>query len=369
MTNSEQTHQPTDDDDVVDEATQDDVVAPEKYAISSFGIDFDVEGLVRRLRKEDIFVPHFQRNYVWKQAEASQFIESLLLGLPVPGVFLAKERGSQRLLIIDGQQRLKTLQFFYDGFFKPIAGEQKRKVFQLIDVQPQFSGKTYETISEEDRRRLDNSVLHATIIKQEAPAEDEDTSLYYIFGRLNTGGRKLTGQEIRSALYHGPFAELIEELNTTPQWRAIFGKENERLKDHELIVRFLALHFDSKKYQRPMEEFLNRFCARHQEGPAEFIEQCRKLFRDTLTIAHDSLSPRAFRPVRAINAAVFDALAVGLARRLAKGPITNPAALATAYQTLSANQQFVSATSRATADEANVATRIRLAAEAFDQVV
>ena len=89
-------------DEILDETEQDDRVAPEKYAISSFGVDYDVEGLVRRLQKDGILVPFFQRNYIWRQPEASQFIESLLLGLPVPGIFLDKERESQRLLVIDG---------------------------------------------------------------------------------------------------------------------------------------------------------------------------------------------------------------------------------------------------------------------------
>ncbi len=353
---------------IIDEAAQDTTVVPEKYAISSFGIDFDVEGLVRRLRKDEIFVPHFQRNYVWKQNEASQFVESLLLGLPVPGVFLAKEGESQRLLIIDGQQRLKTLQFFYDGFFKPTDTDIKKKVFQLLDVQPQFAGKTYDTLGDDDRRRLDNSVIHATIIKQEAPAEEEDTSLFYIFGRLNTGGRKLNAQEIRSALYHGPLDDLIERLNNLPTWRAIFGKVSERFKDQELIIRFLALYFNSGEYKRPMEDFLNKFCSRHIKGSPEFLSQCEQIFHKTIDLAHSALGARAFRPARAINVAVFDSITVGLAKRLERGPVQKPEALLEAHRKLIADPRYVDTTSRATADEASVATRLKLSIEAFSDL-
>ena len=145
---------PTNDDEVLDETESDSSVPVEKYAISSFGIDFDVEGLVRRLRKGDIYVPPFQRNFIWSQRESAQFIESLLLGLPVPGVFLAKDRDSQKLMIIDGQQRLKSLHFFYDGYFKPDPNQKKNRVFDLIQVQPQFQGYTYEGLDEDDQRRL-----------------------------------------------------------------------------------------------------------------------------------------------------------------------------------------------------------------------
>src|SRR5256714_15410421 len=104
---------------VEDETAEDPTVAPIQYDISSFGADYDVEGLVKRLERGDILIPPFQRNYVWSFKDASRFIESLLLGLPVPGIFLAKESDSNRLLVLDGQQRLKTLQVFYNGFFNP----------------------------------------------------------------------------------------------------------------------------------------------------------------------------------------------------------------------------------------------------------
>ncbi|NJN87766.1 MAG: DUF262 domain-containing protein [Leptolyngbyaceae cyanobacterium SL_7_1] len=136
---------------IEDESSVDDVVAPIRYDISSYGADYDVEGLVKRLNRNDILVPRFQRNYVWNQAEASRFIESLLLGLPVPSIFLARESESNKLLVIDGQQRLKTLQFFYSGYFNPQEKEEKRKVFKLIKVQPEFDGLTYETLPEKIR--------------------------------------------------------------------------------------------------------------------------------------------------------------------------------------------------------------------------
>src|SRR5687768_3267101 len=96
---------------VVDESEDDSLVPEVTYDVSSYGSDMDVEGLVRRLQSGDILIPPFQRDYVWKQAEASRFIESLLLGLPVPGVFFATEPETNKFLVIDGQQRLKSLQF------------------------------------------------------------------------------------------------------------------------------------------------------------------------------------------------------------------------------------------------------------------
>ncbi|MEO6218991.1 MAG: DUF262 domain-containing protein, partial [Ginsengibacter sp.] len=184
-------------DDVQDQDEKDDDVAPVQYDISTYGADYPVDGLVKRLQKGDIFIPDFQRDYVWNQAEASRLIESLLLGLPIPGVFLARETEGNKLLIIDGQQRLKTLQFFYEGYFNPKDEQKTKRVFKLIKVQKRFENLTYEKLDENDRIKLDDSIIHATIIKQETP-DDENTSIYHIFERLNNGGKKLTPQEIRT---------------------------------------------------------------------------------------------------------------------------------------------------------------------------
>ena len=103
---------PAPDEEIEDSTGDEDL--PFRYAISSYGADYPVDGLVKRLKEGTIYVPPFQRSYVWSVRDASRFVESLLLGLPVPGVFLSKEEGTNKLLVIDGQQRLRSLQFFYD---------------------------------------------------------------------------------------------------------------------------------------------------------------------------------------------------------------------------------------------------------------
>lgn len=157
------------------------------YSITSYGADYPVDGLVRRVESGDIVVPEFQRKFIWPRSRIERFIESLLLGLPVPGIFLAREPESNRLLVIDGQQRLRTLSAFYKGVLR---GQE----FRLSKgVQSQFVDRTYETLEPEDRRRLDDSIIHATVIKQDVPSDDE-SSVYFIFERLNTGGTLLQPQ-------------------------------------------------------------------------------------------------------------------------------------------------------------------------------
>ncbi|MEA3523145.1 MAG: DUF262 domain-containing protein [Campylobacterota bacterium] len=356
----------TDQETVTDETDSDTTIAPKNYDITSYGADYDVEGCVKRLNRGDIFIPPFQRDYVWNIKDASRFIESLLFGLPVPGVFLAKEPGTNKLLVIDGQQRLKTLKYYFDGIFNPNKEEKTHRVFKLYGVQEKYEGKTYSDLDESDRVNLNDTIIHATIIKQESP-DGDDTSIYHVFERLNSGGRKLTAQEIRSALYHGKLIDLINELNSYADWREIFGKPHKRLKDVELILRFLAIHISGELYKKPMNEFLNRFTANHKNATDALLLDFEVLFKNTISLIFESIGKGAFKLERGINAAVFDSVMSGVATRIHKGPINDSDSFASCYKKLLENDSFIKAVSQSTSDDTNVSLRIKIAQEAFEK--
>lgn len=360
----DQAETPTGTGKVLDEAVGDKLIPDVSFDVTSYGSDPDVEGLVRRLNRSEILIPPFQRDYVWRQPEASRFIESLLLGLPVPGVFFATDPDTNKLLVIDGQQRLKTLMFFYGGFFNPKATEKRHRVFTLQKVQSRLEGKTYSDLDERDRIRLDNSVIHATIVKQMSPPED-DTSIYHIFARLNSGGRLLAEQEIRVALYHGRLMEMLRAINEHESWRNIFGKPHSRLKDQELILRFLALHRNLNRYFRPMAEFLNLFTGRNRNPGEAVLAEMQTQFQKCSDLFWDALGREVFRPTRALNAAVFDSCMVGLAHRLETGSEPDSAAVKSAYQALLKEPGYLEATSRSTADESFVLRRIEISKAVF----
>lgn len=349
---------------VFDDTEGDQTVTPVQYEITSYGADIDSEGFVNRLVRKDVYIPPFQRDYVWSQKEASRFIESLLLGLPVPGVFLARERDSKRLLVIDGQQRLKTLEFFFDGYFNPQLRAKRKCVFDLQGVQSQFEGKTYQTLKNDDRITLNDSIIHATIVKQESP-EGDQSSIYHIFERLNTSGRRLSPQQIRVAIYHGFCIDKLHGLNGHESWRAIYGPRSKTLKDEELILRFLALYYFVGDYTRPMKEFLNGAIEKLIRQGESKTAEWENLFKSTIDFVHVALGGRAFKPERAINAAVYDSVMLGIARRLRQVPAPSGLALAKAYQRLLDTKEYADLVSRATADEKNVYRRTELATDAF----
>jgi len=335
-------------------------------ALSYYGTDFDVHGLVRRLNAGEVIVPSFdprgapdvdvagfQRKFVWTSTQMNRFIESLLLGFPVPGIFLVQQT-DRKLLVLDGQQRLRTLQAFYEGEFR------------LSGVVSDFDGLAYRELDEEARRVLDNTFIHATVVKYNPDNRSSEEAVYQLFERLNTGGTNLYPHEIRVALYSGELVELVRELNSHPAWRALFGKRNSRLKDQELILRFLALYYDGDKYERPLRSFLNTFTKRHRHLEGLQADEIRRLFEATCTALNDGPGTGAFRAKIAINAALVDSVMVGMARRIAeKEAAPDPSRVTLAHKKLLEDEDFLGAIGRATADEERVKQRLGKATAAF----
>lgn len=267
-----------------------------RFNISYYGADYPIDSLVRRLEDGDIYIPDFQRQYIWNVKEASLFIESILLGLPVPTIFLAKDKYSNKLLIIDGQQRLKTLQYFVRGYFPG------NKSFKLRGVIPEFNNMSFQQLNTKDQLNLMDFTIHATII-----AESGDSNrMYYLFERLNTTGTPLTAQEIRSAIYHGDFNHLIRSLSSQNNWLELYGQNDKRLKDQELILRFFALHFALEKYKGNMKDFLNSFMLQNRMLELHGQNELSNLFNETIERILNVIGPKAFVYQRIINIAFYD---------------------------------------------------------------
>lgn len=341
----------------------------EAEAVSYQGTDFDAEGLVRRLNRQDIVIPSFghgdeevelaafQRSFVWTRPQMDRFIESLLLGFPVPGIMLVQQ-SDKRYLVLDGQQRLRTLQNFYNGM-------HRKREFSLENVAAEFKGLTYKTLEPEQKRMLDNSFIQATIVKTDGTAESRE-SVYQIFERLNSGGTQLTPHEIRIALYPGQFVDFLGELNEVGSWRNIYGSVSPRVRDHELLLRVVALYVSSEEYFRPLKRFLNTFLGRHRSMSKLPAEGIRQHFTKAI-IALDEAGAREYlRPPRArLNVATFDAVMVGAMRRAASTGSISAEDVRVALDLLRADPEFTEATSAQTDTEENVRNRLRIATAAF----
>jgi hypothetical protein len=354
------------------EAFNRDEAEPDTSPVSYTGTDFDVEGLVRRLDRGDILVPTFghsfdevetagfQRGFVWNRSQMDRFIESLLLGFPIPGIMLVQQQ-DRRYLVLDGQQRLTTMLAFY-------RGTHGGKEFALKNVADNFKDLTYRTLDPEQKRQMDNSFIQATIVKTDGSPKSLD-SVYQVFERLNAGGTQLTPHEIRIALYAGPLVNYLDELNHDVSWRQLYGPLSPRLRDQELVLRALAFFVSSSTYKRPLKKFLNDFMAEHRMLDRLQHEKLKVIFVEAARLLLEGPGRAALRRGGTqINAALTEALIVGLMRRLDSGRAIDASQVMSVVADLDKSPDLDSAVTRATADEESVRSRLAVATARFASV-
>lgn len=287
-----------------------------EYDITAVPNDFNVNTIISFIEAGSIRIPGFQRNFVWDLARSSRLIESLLLGLPVPQIFLYQHK-KDPLLLIDGQQRLMTLYYFVKGRFpKRDARVSIRESFDRHgslaesileddtlfsdfrlslrgpDGEPharsQFHGQKYATLGDE-KQTLDLRTIRNVVIKQVRPTDDH-SSMFEVFNRLNSGGLNLSNQELRMSLYNSDFLTRLLQLNRRPEWRRLLSRPEPdvRFKDVEILLRSFALLFWYDEYRPSMVKFLNRFagyCKR--EFDSEMIDKAESFFSEFLDACSD----------------------------------------------------------------------------------
>jgi uncharacterized protein with ParB-like and HNH nuclease domain len=356
------------------------------YDLSATPNDFNVSTLFNYIESGIIIIPGFQRHYVWDVKRASKLIESLILGLPVPQLFLYEE-ARNKLLVIDGQQRLMSIYYFIKQRFPRIEARSKlREVFKdegtipdhvlhddkyftnfRLQLPAQLPGQTnplkglsYATLG--DRKlQLDLRPIRNVVVKQNSP-KDDDSSIYEIFSRLNSGGVNLRPQEIRLSLYHSDFYDILTAMNADARWRKILGNREPDLhmKDVEVLLRIFAMLIDADNYSPSMVKFLNQFSRKCKTQNQEKNSYLQRLLDSFLDAASD-LPRDAFlnKSTRRFNIALIEAVFTAACykafdeKRPVRGRL-DPKAL----QDLEMDEQFTGAASYATTQTTNVQTRL-----------
>lgn len=352
----------------------DDLIAPEALAqeVTYSGQDFDINGLVRRLKADDILIPSFghddsridsagfQRSFVWSKPQMDRFIESVLLGYPIPGIFLIRQT-DKRYLVLDGQQRLTTLRYFEEGIYDG-------KEFSLKNVAEKFQGLTYKKLPDELRRVFDDTFLQATVMSTDGTTESLE-AIYRIFERLNSGGTQLTPHEIRVALFAGPLIDFVEDLNRGDSWRELYGKRSKRLRDQELVLRIVALYVAAPTYKRPLKGFLNGFVSTYRDISNLQDDQIAERFRVASELILGGPGADALRSRgKQVNAALTEAVFVGLMRRLDHGSsLPDADAVSGVVADVQADSDLLASVSRSTADEEQVRRRLEITTAMFSK--
>ncbi len=323
-----------------------------KYDISAYPADYTIKTLLEKFEKT-IIVPEFQRRYVWGAdiTKQSRLIESFLLRLPVPQIFLFQKKDDKNMLIIDGSQRVNTLRKFY------------KDKLSLKGVQEQWIDKKYSELDEIEQEELDNSTLRAIIIRQIEP-DNDNSSMFYIFERLNTGGVTLSPMEIRKAIFYGNFYNMLEELNNDNNWKLITGKKtvDNRLRDIEWLLRISSfLCEDFNLYQSPMKDYLNSFMNKNAKLNQTDLYN---LLKNTFEIIVNELGIRPFHiPKKRLNIAAMDAIIVYLAKNIDKN-----IDLKTTYRRIIKDVKFIEyITARDTSKTDGLKKRFKLVESYFDE--
>jgi len=363
-----------------------DDVQIEEYDITASPNDFNVITIFNFLESGAVRIPGFQRNYVWDLGRASKLVESLILGLPVPQVFLY-EVDRNEFLVIDGQQRLMSIYYFIrQRFPKKEKRSELRAIFdqhgkipdavlhddayfdnfrlklpELLPSRPnRFKGLSYATLASY-KTQFELRTIRNVIIKQTAPHGD-DSSMYEVFNRLNTGGINLKPQEIRTSMYHSSFYEMLYHANAQTGWRRIlaYDEPDLHMKDVEILLRGFAMLIDGNEYAPSMVKFLNQFsrkCRNQSDEQNEYLSALHRSFVD----AASHLSPDAFlnKKNKRFNVALYEAAfaaacdAAFQARRVLEGSLE-----ADQLGALEEDEAFVSATLEGTTQTKNVKVRL-----------
>ncbi len=358
-----------------------------QYDVTTSPSDFNVLTLCNFLDSGSIRIPGFQRNFVWDIVRASRFVESLILGLPVPQLFLFHQK-KNRFLVLDGQQRLMSMYYFVKGRFprKSRRAELRRTLVgtgivpnQLLHDDALFedfnlrlpghlpresnalAGACYATLGVY-KENLDFRPIRNIIIRQISPSDD-DSSMFEIFQRLNTGGVNLRPQEIRMSMYHSKFYDMLYRINSdNSAWRDLLRRSepDPHMKDIEILLRGFAMLIDGADYAPSMVKFLNQFsrkCVAYTDEENTYLEQ---LFLSFLA-ACQHLPDDAFinKGNNRFNIALYEATFAATLRdafaerRLARGKVASET-----LHALATDADFMDASRVGTTQTGNVKRRL-----------
>lgn len=248
-----------------------------------WGTDWTAETIVNQLRKKNIDLnPDFQRRDAWDIEKKSKFIESLILGLPIPAIILAENKNKKNAyIVIDGKQRLLSIM----QFCAP-EGETEftRLYLKGLKILDELNGKNYalleSNISSNDfKTQFDNQTIRTVVLKN-WPSEK---FLYTVFLRLNTGSLKLSPQELRQALHPGEFLKYVN--NYTVESKVLqkllkLNKPDTRMRDVEIVIRYYAFKNYLNDYKGNLKEFLDDACkninAEWENNKEYYIKQLKE---------------------------------------------------------------------------------------------
>ena len=354
---------------IIEEESGDLDLSSGERVIRTKSSDPTIEVLLARYQRGKLNIqPSYQRQYVWDGKKASLLVESVLLDIPIPIIYLAQnDDGVEN--VIDGQQRLTSLFSFILGKFPD------GRAFKLsgLNVYTELNGKLYKDLDDEKQEKIRDYALRVISFTKES---DPDLQ-YEIFQRLNTGSVALNDQELRNCIYRGKFNDLLKELADNEDFRFITGiqKPHSRMKDVEMVLRFIAFRNASYlNYQPPIKKFLNDTMRKMRNIDDIDAKQIRDYFKRACANTKSLLADKAFRRFAAgepghqdghwekpLNISLYDIIMDSMSRIDTNVLMRHLDAIREAYITsISTDEEMISSITWGTSDKPTVTTRFTI---------
>ena len=294
-------------------------IAEKKQDIKYDTRDYVIAYLVEQFHKEEFYIPpSYQRNFVWREKDKCLFIESILMGLPIPFMFFA-DTDDGRIEIVDGAQRIQTMAQFTENKLQ----------LKNLEVLTESNGFLFEDLDPAVKRRFLNTNIRVVFLEEGTTEKTRQE----IFKRINTGGKKIQPAEARRGSYEGKFKEFLEECVKNELFNQLAPRAKmteDRFEGFELVARFFA-YSDSylnnfKNYDGNVSKFVDKYVAKQNElceKNGKIIPACKKKFEKMLDYADKILGPRGFRKTEKSQStprARFEALSIGIILALEENP-------------------------------------------------
>lgn len=332
-------------------------------------VDFDtydvtVDELIRRVGQGRIDIaPVYQRQFRWDAVRQSRLVESVLLGIPVPPLFMATttvEGQANRWEVVDGLQRLLTLVNFCAEDDARTRSGLDGKPLALIEMDKltSFDGAGYEDLPDDIRSALLDRPLKVVILNDKSDLQVR----YDLFERLNTGGIRLTPHEIRECVFRGEFVDMLSELAKAPSFKTVVKLPEPRWKDgtpQDYVLRFFAFTEDYQSFDHYVDEFLKQYIAGAVDPPR--VDERRELFDRTFDYLAQVFPDGVKTRKGATPVNLFEGIAAGAALALKQDPSLAPPA-ATEWVTSDELRRF---TTGATNSRPKVRGRIEFCRDRF----
>ena len=259
--------------------------------------------------------PIYQRDIVWGNSDRTRFIDSLLKRLPIPSLCFSQDSNTNKMQVIDGLQRIDTIRQLFE--------DDNWQFSSLEDIDKRISGKTVQEIKESNPEvfsDIENFALPVTLLRCDYSKTNHVEYIFTIFRRLNTGGLKLTNQEIRNAIFSGPFNDFLKECNNTKHWENLLKKttgqrnKDDRFRSIETILKFFAFYDRLSKYKPGLSNYLNEYMKDSRFPQKDVLPKKKELFDRTINFALTYLYAR--KPATKLNGATFEAILHGIAKNI-----------------------------------------------------